>query len=247
MRAMKIHRYLWLALAALASPSLATPPAPPPDTDLTERLAACNTCHGKHGEGMTASEYYPHLAGKPAHYLFQQLRAFRDGDRQYAQMGWLLRNMDDAYLHAIATHFAAMPPRSKAQGGNAAALPAETTQKALQLVEHGDPARGLPACKACHGSALTGLEPGVPALVGLPEDYIVAQFGGWLTGVRTARAPDCMAQIAQALDPREIRALAAWLSRQGHDEPVPPAAAGSLLLPLACADLPHAAATAVQP
>lgn len=235
---MKRLPLFWLALTCLAPTAQAASPA----YELGEALAACNSCHGRHGEGMSAGEYYPHLAGKPAGYLFDQLRAFRDGGRQYAQMGWLLRNMDDTYLQAVAGHFASMPPRTRKPDDAPSALDAAVAARATALVEHGDTARGIPACSACHGTALTGLEPGVPALVGLPEEYIVAQFGGWLTGVRTARKPDCMAQIARKLDPAEIRALAAWLSRQSHDTPQPPAPAGSFVLPLACADLPHAAA-----
>ncbi len=236
---MKRCRYLlplllWMCFAAHA--------APPQSADLTEHLAACNACHGAKGEGMTGSVYYPHLAGKPAQYLFRQLRAFRDGGRNYPQMGWLMRNMDDAYLQAIAEHFAAMPPRTRAPGEPRKTIDAALVQRARQLIEHGDTASGIPACAACHGSDLAGLEPAIPGLIGLPEEYVVAQFGGWRTGVRTAQAPDCMAGIARALEPGEIRAIAAWLSVQAHDEPQRPAAAGSFLPPLACADLPQAEA-----
>jgi len=234
---MKLCRYLLPLLLSLGSVSHA---APPESADLTERLAACNACHGAKGEGMTGSVYYPHLAGKPAQYLFRQLRAFRDGGRNYPQMGWLMCNMDDAYLQAIAQHFAAMPPRTRAPGAAAGTVDAALAQRARQLIEHGDATRGIPACSACHGTDLAGLEPAIPGLVGLPEEYVVAQFGGWRTGVRTAQAPDCMAGIARALDPGEIRAIAAWLSVQAHDEPQRPAVAGSFVPPLACADLPHA-------
>jgi cytochrome c553 len=246
---MTISSLLLRTLLGLAAPLAAMAASDPPlaglpvsDFPLAEKLAACTTCHGQHGEGLAAAEYYPHLAGKPAGYLFQQLLAFRDGSRQYAQMGWLLRNMDDAYLRDIAAHFAALPPRSQMPQATRP-QPAEAAQRAVQLVREGDPARGVPACAACHGSALTGLEPGIPALVGLPEEYVVAQFGGWLSGVRKASAPDCMAEIARALDPRDIRALAGWLARQGHAQPQPPAAAGSFLPPRACGALAHA----VQP
>ncbi|WP_313913146.1 c-type cytochrome [Tahibacter sp.] len=230
-------RYLLLLLLSLGS---AVQAAAPESADLTDRLAACNACHGARGEGMTGAVYYPHLAGKPAQYLFRQLRAFRDGGRNYPQMGWLVRNMDDAYLQAIAQHFAAMPPRTRAPGEPVNSVDAALTQRARQLIEDGDTARRIPACTACHGADLAGLEPAIPGLVGLPEEYVVAQFGGWRTGVRTAQAPDCMAGIARALDPGEIRAIATWLSVQVHDEPQRPAAAGSFLPPLACADLPHA-------
>ncbi|WP_257389518.1 c-type cytochrome [Tahibacter caeni] len=233
---MNTLRYLFLLLSAVSLPVGAESS---PD-DLTEHLAACNVCHGAKGEGATGSEYYPHLAGKPAGYLLRQLRAFRDGGRSYPQMGWLMRNMDDAYLQAIAAHFAALPPRTHLPSTVPRTVEPALAARARALIEHGDAARGLPACAACHGADLAGLEPAIPALVGLPEEYVVAQFGGWRTGVRTAQQPDCMAQIARKLEPAEIRALASWLSAQELAEPRRPAAAGSLLPPLACADLPHA-------
>jgi cytochrome c553 len=208
--------------------------------DLTERLAACNVCHGDHGEGRAGSTYYPHLAGKPAGYLLRQLRAFRDGGRNYPQMGWLMRNMDDAYLQDIAAHFAAMPPRTQAPGAVPKTIDPTLARRAQALIADGDAARGIPACVACHGDDLAGLEPGIPALVGLPEEYVVAQFGGWRTGVRRAQTPDCMATIARALEPADIRAIAHWLSAQRQAEAKRPASAGRFLPPLACGDLPHA-------
>ena len=210
--------------------------------DPGERLAACAVCHGAHGEGVQGSQYQPHLAGKPAGYLFEQLRTFRDGRRSNAQMTWLVQFMDDAYMGEIAAFYAAQPPRTRAADTGAAALTDAMRATAERLVEHGDPARGVAACAACHGSALTGLEPGIPALVGLPAEYIIAQIGNWRTGVRHATAPDCMSDIAHRLDPADIRAVATWLSQQAHPDGQRPAPAGSFVPPLRCGSLPSSAA-----
>ena len=192
--------------------ALAQPPAF--EDTMAQRLLACTGCHGK--DGRAASDgYYPRIAGKPAGYLFRQLRAFREGRRPYALMGNLLAPLDDAYLQDIANHFAAlqlpyaMPPPSRA---DAAAL-----RHGQALAQHGDAARGIPACQACHGSTLTGVGADVPGLLGLPVDYLNAQLGAWRIGARRADAPDCMAQIAQRLQPQDVNALAHWLAAQ----PVP--------------------------
>ena len=63
------------------------------------------------------------------------------------------------------------------------------------LVNQGDPQRGIPACVACHGPALTGMEPAIPGLLGLRRLYR-AQLGAWRYGTRTAAAPDCMQIVA---------------------------------------------------
>lgn len=206
-----------------------------PDGAMQERLAACNACHGEQGEGKAGNEYYPHLAGKPSGYLLQQLQAFRDGRRLYAQMNWLMRNMSDGYLRRIAAHYAALPPRSSAE---AVAMTPAAAARARELVERGDAARGVPACSSCHGEDLAGLEPGVPALLGLPPDYIIAQLGAWRTQARSAIAPDCMAEVAGALAPEDLRPLAEWLASQGANGSLRPAPAGSFTLPVACGTLP---------
>ncbi len=72
----------------------------------------------------------------------------------------------------------------------------------------------MPACARCHGETLTGTLPAVPGLLGLPRDYIAAQIGGWRTGLRHAREPDCMAQIATRLSLDDVAAVAAWLAAQ---------------------------------
>jgi cytochrome c553 len=205
--------------------------------DPGERLAACAACHGAHGEGVPGSQYQPHLAGKPAGYLLEQLRNFREGRRTNAQMTWLVQYMDDAWMDVIARYYAAQPPRTRAADTGAAALTPAMRATAERLVERGDPARGVAACSACHGRALTGLEPGIPALVGLPAEYIIAQLGNWRTGVRRAAPPDCMGEIAHRLDAADIRAVATWLSQQAHPDGQRPAPAGSFVPPQRCGSL----------
>lgn len=207
--------------------------------DLGDRLAACAACHGRQGEGVQGSEYYPHLAGKPSGYLLEQLRGFRDGRRNYPVMIWFVQFADDAYLREIAEHYAAKPPRTRTADTGAVQLTAERRAVAEKLVENGDPKRGVPACVECHGKALTGLEPGIPALLGLPADYIVAQFGHWRDGVRRGAEPDCMHDVANAIATEDIRAVATWLSQQSNEAGERPAPAQSFVPPKACGSLPH--------
>jgi len=211
------HAIAALALAAAAVLGAARAGAAPAFEDtMAQRLLACTGCHGKDGRAAPDG-YYPRIAGKPAGYLFRQLRAFRDGQRRYAPMGQLLAPLDDAYLQQIASHFATLqlpyprPPPSRAD--------AATLARGQALAQHGDAARDIPACRACHGGALGGAGADVPGLLGLPLDYVNAQLGAWRTGARHAEAPDCMAQIAQRLQPQDVNALAHWLAAQ----PVPAA------------------------
>lgn len=223
------------ALLLAAAPLSAPRAAPPPD-DMTRRVQACTVCHGK--EGRAAPDgFYPRIAGKPEDYLFHQLLAFRDGRRQYAPMTHLLSTLTDDYLREIARHFARLdlpyPPPEVAPPAPALLARGRT------LVMEGDAGRLIPACVQCHGQAMTGVAPAVPGLLGLPRDYLNAQFGAWRNGQRRAIAPDCMGQVAKQLAPEDIAAVSAWLSSQ----PVPAdakAVASDRPLPLACGGLPAA-------
>jgi cytochrome c553 len=204
-----------LVLAALAGSAHAAPPAP--DT-MAQRVQACTACHGEQGRAA-ADGYYPRIAGKPAGYLFNQLTGFRDGRRHYALMVNLIEPLagpvGEAYLREIAAHFSSIElPYPAPQPPTA---PPEMLERGRTLALQGDVALGVPACAACHGSALTGVQPATPGLLGLPRDYLNAQLGGWRTGNRRALAPDCMAEVAKALAPDDISAVSQWLAAQ----PVP--------------------------
>ncbi len=221
----------WLhAQAWAAGPTPAAAPHTVPDT-LAQRVMACTLCHGPEGRA-TNDGFYPRIAGKPEGYLYHQLLNFRDGRRQAAGMRFLLDPLSDAYLRDIARHFASLdlpyppPPPS-------AATPAQLA-RGEALVRRGDPARDLPACNACHGAAMTGVQPAVPGLLGLPRDYLIGQLGAWQTGLRKAHAPDCMAQVAQRLAAPDIAAVAAWLAAQPLPADPHPAPATTEPQPLRC-------------
>lgn len=217
------------AAAAQDAPRLA-------DT-IGQRLVACAVCHGERGEGRGAAEYYPRLAGKPAGYLFAQLQHFRDGRRRNPQMVHLVRHLTDAYLREIADHYATLqsPYLPPAKPG----MDAGERRRGELLATVGDAALGVPACSACHGSALMGVAPGVPGLLGLPFDYIAGQLGAWRTGLRIATAPDCMREIAHRLGGADVSAVARWLASQAVPVKSAPAAQGTGALPMACGSQPQ--------
>jgi cytochrome c553 len=231
-----LARVLVVAMGLVMGVSMGTAAlAALPGDPMARRALACTGCHGEQGRAGRDA-YYPRLAGKPAAYLYEQLLAFRDGRRRYALMTHLLEPLSEPYLQAFADHFAGLD----LPYGPPAPEPSEPGLKARarQLVMDGDPARRLPACVACHGQRLTGVLPAVPSLLGLPRDYLNAQLGAWRSGTRSARAPDCMAEIAQRLQREDVAALSTWLAAQ----PVPTAshAADALpkALPLRCGGEP---------
>ncbi|GAP38077.1 c-type cytochrome [Piscinibacter sakaiensis] len=218
--------------AGTPTASGARPPAsaPAPD-DMAERMLACAACHGREGRS-TPEGYHPRIAGKPSGYLFHQLQNFRERRRLNATMAHFVDRMDDAYLREIAGYFAALElPYAPPQ-------PADATPQALALGRRvaleGDPARGVPACTACHGAAMTGVAPAIPGLLGLPRAYLGAQLSAWRQGRRRAHAPDCMAEVARRLSDEQLAAAAAWLAAQPVPADARPASRLPAALPLAC-------------
>lgn len=220
-----------------APPALASTAAVP--DSLEQRLKACTACHAPKDRH---DAYFPRIAGKPAGYLYHQLLNFRDGRRQYPLMTYMVEHLPDAYLREIASYFAdqhtlPMP----AQPGNASAA---VLARGRQLVQAGDQAKKIPACASCHGARLGGVAPAIPGLLGLPRDYINAQFGAWKNGMRRAHAPDCMAQIAQRLSDADVSAISSWLASQAAAPEARPASSTALPLPMQCGSVAAASAAA---
>ena len=195
------------------------------------RVQGCVTCHGQEGQG-TKSGYFPRIAGKPAGYLYNQLVAFRDGTRKYAPMNYLVAYLPDAYLKEMAQHYAKLRPAFAPKEPSTAE--AATIDRGKTLVAVGDASKQLPACASCHGAGLTGMEPGVPGLVGLRPAYIVAQLTRWRVGERRAADPDCMKRIATRLSESDVAAVAAYMSLQDPPADSSPESTDLVRMPFAC-------------
>ena len=205
---------------------------------MARRVQPCTACHGEVGRA-TPDGYYPRIAGKPAGYLLNEMRNFRDGRRTFPQMVYLMQLRSDGDLEEIASYFAGqrLPYASPAPPKVAPAV----IERGRKLVLEGNAALHVPACRSCHGSRLLGVEPAVPGLLGISPDYLQAQLGAWRNGVRAAQPPDCMATIAKRLHPEDIGALGAWVASQvppsdtapdASFEKTPPLDCGSILGPL---------------
>ena len=203
-----LHR--WLAAIFFVALTAAAQAAPFEDS-MAQRTLACTGCHGAQGRA-TPDGFYPRLAGKPAGYLYNQLLNFREGRRHYGLMTQLIAPLSDAYLMEIAQYFSNLdlPYPSPTSAKQDAPLLA----RGKQLVLMGDAATEVPACVQCHGTAMTGVTPNVPGLLGLPRDYVNAQLGAWKSGKRRAHAPDCMQVVVARLSNDDINAISSYLAAQ---------------------------------
>jgi len=70
--------------------------------------ATCANCHGTNGRAVEGSAV-PGLAGMPAAYLIEQMKAFKSGARQATVMHQLAKGYSEAQIEQIAAYFAAQP------------------------------------------------------------------------------------------------------------------------------------------
>ncbi len=201
-----------------------------PDT-MQERMQACAPCHGKDGAG-TSNDYFPRIAGQPADYLYEQLVGFHNDQRHYAPMNYLLEFLPETYLRQTAAYFASLQPAVPAPLPPEASLQVLARGKAIAM--QGDPAHDIPSCASCHGRALTGMEPGIPGLLGLRAKYISSQLGAVRYRARNPTTSTCMQRILPHMTGQDITAVAAWLASQPLPSDARPLPAGALNLPMPC-------------
>ena len=83
------------------------PAAPSTESLHVRSLAAqCAQCHGTDGRAAAGADV-PGLAGLPAPYLTEQLKAFRGGTRPSTVMQQLAKGFSDVQIERLARYFAA--------------------------------------------------------------------------------------------------------------------------------------------
>ncbi len=102
-----------LAAPLLLFGAAAAPPAGKPDAT----TAACQACHGAHGEGMAAA-HVPRIAGQSADYLKKQLDDYADGTRDNPIMVNFAKPLSEKQRADVAARFAAMSAPFVAQAGS---------------------------------------------------------------------------------------------------------------------------------
>jgi len=121
-------------------------------------------------------------------------------------MGVFVSPLSEQDVLDLAAHFASLPDPFVGSPGRID--PAETA--ARNLIEVGDPRRGIAPCAACHGPL--GLTPGAPGLRGQQRAYLEQQMQAFRAGERRNDISEQMRSVARQLTAEEIALLAAYYS-----------------------------------
>ena len=184
------------------------------------KAGACAACHGV--DGNPSDPQYPRIAGMPERYVARQLALFKAGVRtsgMAAVMAPMAAPLSAQDMRDIGAYFAQQQAGAGvaddsaiASGPNAGMKFYEVGQK---LFRGGDPARGIPACMACHGPTGAGNPgPAYPHIGGQQSAYVQRRLEEYRTGTtneRDHRNFDVMATVARKLGDEEIRSLASYV------------------------------------
>lgn len=180
-----------------------------------DKANICVACHGADGHAVVPQ--FPNLGGQSPTYLYLQMQAYKEGQREHATMQAQLAPMSDQDLRNLSAFFASMP-RFHAGG-------ADSGSRGATLYHQGDSARGIPGCQGCHGSDGAGPHPdsasampraawpSFPALAGQPVEYVVAQLQAYRDGARHGNTNAAiMHGVTGNLDDTDIQALAGYIA-----------------------------------
>lgn len=181
---------------------------------------ACAACHGVDGNAMQSNA--PRIAGMPERYIARQLMLFKNGERTaglapvMAPFAGILSAQD---MRNVGAWFAAQTPGTGVADDSVIAAGPNKGLKFYQVGERlyrgGDPARGIPACMACHGPSGAGNPgPAFPALHGQDSAYVVRRLEEYRVGTSTYKDVahfNLMASVAKPLSDEEIQSLGSYV------------------------------------
>lgn len=207
------------AVAALAKTQWGDPKAG------ATKAAACAACHGL--DGNPADPQYPRLAGQSERYVARELALFKSGERNTgmaAIMQPFAAPLSAQDMRDVGAYFASQKAGAGVADDSRIATGPHEGMKfyelGQQLFRGGDPARGIPACMACHGPSGAGNPgPPYPQVAGQQSAYVVRRLQEYRTGTTSRQDPhlfQIMATVTSQLSDEEIQALGSYL--QGlHD------------------------------
>lgn len=178
------------------------------------KSAVCAACHG--AQGVAIAPNFPNLAAQSATYLYLQLKAFHDGQRNDPVMTAQAAGLSDTDMRDLATYYASLAAKPAGQ--------ADISSRGAQLYLAGDPGQGAPPCQGCHGPAGAGPQPHpssapqppwatFPRLRGQSGLYLSKQLSDYQSGARGGSSnAKVMHGVANTLSDADVQALSDYLS-----------------------------------
>jgi|SRR6056297_1455935 len=168
------------------------------------KSTTCAACHG--ADGVSVNPEWPNLAAQNARYVYEQLMAFKNGDRQNVLMSSQAMGLSDQDMKDLGVYFEAqdLPPRAVANP--------DLVAMGERLYRGGDQEAGISACIACHGPrGLGNPAAAYPKLRGQHATYTASTLEAYRSGERKSSMNKVMNNIAERLNDEQIEALASYV------------------------------------
>ncbi|MFQ6005914.1 MAG: c-type cytochrome [Woeseia sp.] len=148
----------------------------PTNADIAEgKLLATDACADCHSlDGISADPALPHLAGQHVVYLYDELHAYRRGDREDESMKKAVLFLSEEALQKVSIYYASLAPPVAAARSTTSSAGAQggSDPAAADPVQLGKAAAA--ACAGCHGADGNSQVPGMPDLTAQSPEYFVA-------------------------------------------------------------------------
>jgi cytochrome c553 len=178
----------------------------------TKAKAACLTCHTAEARAFLGYLPVPQIAGAPADYIQNQLKAYAEGRRQPEI--WKAKNpkahtVAESEMKAVAEYFSGLPAAPHPEGA------AELVALGGKIFHNGAE-NDVPPCAQCHGDQAKG-EGMFPRLAGQWRHYLIAKLLHMESerGQGPEGADDSsqiMKPVAKSMTKEQILAVTAYLS-----------------------------------
>ena len=169
---------------------------------------ACGSCHSL--DGVSKDPTLPHLAGQHVIYLYDELNAYKQGDREDESMSKAVLFLSDDAFRKVSIYYASLPPPVPAAGpATSEGEPGEGGSDANDPVQLGQAAAA--ACAGCHGADGNSKIPGMPNLTAQPPEYFIAGIEAYQSG---GRPGNMMTGLVVSIDEESIRNMALYYALQ---------------------------------
>lgn len=169
------------------------------------KAVVCGACHGI--DGNSVNPEWPSLAGQHARYAYEQLEAFKNGNRANPLMTGQAMALSDDDMKNLSVYF-------EAQNAAARSAPDESlVDKGEAIYRGGIREKGVAACIACHGpTGLGNPASSYPVIAGQYQVYAAKQLRDYASGARKSDGSTrMMRDIASRLSEEDIMAVTAYV------------------------------------
>jgi cytochrome c553 len=169
---------------------------------------ACGSCHSL--DGVSVDPTLPHLAGQHVVYLYEELKAYKQGNREDESMRKAVEFLSDDAFRKVSIYYASLvPPGPAASSTKAAGSESSVEPAGNDPVQLGEAAAA--ACAGCHGKDGNSQIPGMPNLTAQSPEYFAVAMKAYKSG---GRPGSMMTGVASSADDASIQNMGLYYALQ---------------------------------